>query len=397
MDSAHTKTLARMSEPLQFRGHIPALDGLRGVAILMVLMLHFFLAEKELKESYPILGPVITKFACSGVWGVELFFVLSGFLITGILVDSRNNPNYFAAFYMRRVLRIFPLYYATLGVLFLVLPHFLSFDVPAQNMASRQGWIWIYLLNAPWARGEWGSSLFIIGHFWSLCVEEHFYLLWPLIVRLVTPSKLSQVCIGGIVFGICIRLLYEGCGHPSFLRWSSLDKLDGLFVGSFIAISCRNGTQTSTVLRWARISLLAVGIPFLGFLLMPRRTYIGFWMAFVETISVVFFGALLVFALRPETIFSRILAHSTLRCFGKYSYGIYVIHFICLPAFVRLFSLPSLMALSLGPLVGQIIFYALTISSSFLLAYVSWHLMEKRFISVKRYFEYRSGTPTCAV
>lgn len=159
-------------------GHVPALDGLRGVAILMILVLHFY-NEAAINTSYSIIGPIITKVAWSGLYGVQLFFVLSGFLITKILLDSKKDPNYFRNSYMRRFLRIFPLYYGTLCVIFFVLPHIITFDEAAKNISSRQIWLWTYLSNASWlgAGGEWDSSSpFRIGHFWSLCVEEHYLL-----------------------------------------------------------------------------------------------------------------------------------------------------------------------------------------------------------------------------
>ena len=130
-----------------FRGsRIEALDGLRGVAILMVLLAHFYLgSEQVVALHYPVLGGILSKVLLSGVWGVELFFVLSGFLITGILIDSKGQSGYLRKFYMRRALRIIPLYYISLGIVFYVLPTFVDFDEGALNISRRQGWLWSYL------------------------------------------------------------------------------------------------------------------------------------------------------------------------------------------------------------------------------------------------------------
>src|ERR1041385_4843546 len=113
---------ARSVVKADIRAHIPALDGLRGIAILMVFMVH--LNQKPLLAgSSPILTNALGRVASSGRFGVELFFVLSGFLITGILLDTKRRMGFFKNFYARRLLRIFPLYYGALAVVLLVLPH----------------------------------------------------------------------------------------------------------------------------------------------------------------------------------------------------------------------------------------------------------------------------------
>src|SRR6266704_2509367 len=159
----------------------PGLDGVRGIAILLVMFFHF----ANMKPASKIDG-YFYAFTHYGWSGVDLFFVLSGFLITGILVDARGSPSYFKAFYARRALRILPAYYGFLFVIFVVLP-LLGLGAGANYMLARQhqGWYWLHLTNVMMAIGE------IPGHgsnpstrFWSLAVEEQFYFLWPAIVAL---------------------------------------------------------------------------------------------------------------------------------------------------------------------------------------------------------------------
>ena len=382
-------------DQIKFRGHIPALDGLRGIAILLVLMLHFYFAgEERINAAYPIIGPLITKLAMAGHYGVPLFFVLSGFLITGILVDSRGSSNYFRVFYMRRFLRIFPLYYATLCVVLLILPHFVTFAVDGQSVLSRQVWLWTYLINAPWSGGGWAAEgVFQLGHFWSLCVEEHFYILWPLVVYVLSSRSLSRVCLGGIVLGVVFRIAHSIPESPVILGWSTLTSADGLFVGSLLAIGLRDPNACLKIGKWFRRVMLISGTLVVAQIFIPRRLHETWWWAFCELNFVVFFGALLVAALCAKGALSRILKSRILCNFGKYSYGIYVIHMVCQPAFERLFCHMDLLSgRAVTPLLGQFVFYSMTITSSYLLAYGSYHLMEKHFLSLKRHFDYKSAT-----
>ena len=380
-------------DQIKFRGHIPALDGLRGIAILLVLMLHFYYeGEGIINAAYPLIGPLVTKLAMSGYYGVPLFFVLSGFLITGILVDSRTNPRFFRSFYMRRFLRIFPLYYATLCFILIILPQFVTFAADGQGVLSRQLWLWTYLINAPWSGGGWAAEgVFQLGHFWSLCVEEHFYILWPLVVYVLPLRSLNRVCLGGIGIGLTLRILHSMPGSPEILGWSTLTKADGLFVGSLLSIWLREPSACQQVGKWFRRVLWISGILVIGEIFVPRRLNGTWWWPFCELNFVVFFGALLVAALCAQGQFLRILKSSVLCSFGKYSYGIYVIHMVCQPVFEKLFAHRTLLSGTIvAPLVGQLVFYALTITTSWLLALVSFHLMEKHFLSLKRHFEYRS-------
>jgi peptidoglycan/LPS O-acetylase OafA/YrhL len=169
------------------RAHIPALDGLRGIAILLVIPHN----ADIFSQSAPWLWP-IALVAHAGWIGVQLFFVLSGFLITRNLLDTRRDANYLRSFYVRRALRIFPLYFLTLFVGLVVLPHVVQFSPGALASHHNQVWLWTFLSN--WAQ-PYGLEVSGFSHFWSLAVEEQFYLVWPFVVLFAAGTRLFWVSV----------------------------------------------------------------------------------------------------------------------------------------------------------------------------------------------------------
>ncbi len=180
--------------------HNPVLDGVRGIAVLAVLAFHVRGPIPDLAGIAWLRYPL---HLLSPLWsGVDLFFVLSGFLITNILLRARRHPHYFRNFYARRTLRIFPLYYFTL------LLHYLA-ELWGPEALSGPGasrlrlWYWLYAQN--WLGGLYGESLRAFEHYWSLAIEEQFYLLWPLVV-LATRSNRAGLRICGSCLVLCLGL-----------------------------------------------------------------------------------------------------------------------------------------------------------------------------------------------
>ncbi|MEN1682052.1 MAG: acyltransferase, partial [Planctomycetota bacterium] len=169
--------------------HVPALDGVRGVAVLLVVVYHAAYLASPTGVAEVVFATVRDALWC----GVDLFFVLSGFLITRILLATVGSPRYFRSFYLRRTVRIFPLYYGVLLLLFVGLPaaawlaggplQSVVDGETYQSLWSRQAWLWAYVQNFLQSSGP--SQLPGLGHFWSLAIEEQFYLAWPAAVWLV--------------------------------------------------------------------------------------------------------------------------------------------------------------------------------------------------------------------
>jgi peptidoglycan/LPS O-acetylase OafA/YrhL len=236
----------------------PALDGFRAIAVLMVFWQHYYL------NMHPYS-------ATSGGWtGVDLFFVLSGFLITGILFDTRDQAHRFHNFYVRRTLRIFPLYYGILILIFLSQP-ILHWD---WNWTF---WVWpLYLGN--YARfiskypplgdfqisgallGHW-TTLYL-GHFWSLCVEEQFYLIWPFVVYLVKDRiKLRNICVIVCSFCLIARVVCALYLPEHYIQAEMLYRItplraDALLFGGLLALMMR-GPEAAYLTRLARPALVA--------------------------------------------------------------------------------------------------------------------------------------------
>lgn len=210
--------------------HVPALDGLRGLAIVLVLMHN--LDVLELIPASSVAAHVFKEVLYLGWIGVQLFFVLSGYLITRGLLASMGRPGYFRNFFVKRALRIFPLYYLCLLLLTLCLPLLLPawFGAPQPN----DSWLWIYLSNWSDPLG-WGGGA-RLPHFWSLAVEEQFYLLWPLLLFGRTPLQALGLSLALMVDGPALRWLVhqQGLGGEALYQFT-ICRMDALAAGAALA------------------------------------------------------------------------------------------------------------------------------------------------------------------
>jgi peptidoglycan/LPS O-acetylase OafA/YrhL len=357
--------------------HVPQLDALRAFAVLAVLASHYCYT--------------MPFWSAAGAFGVRLFFVLSGFLITGILLRSRaaietgHSDVAFAMrqFYVRRFLRIFPLFYATLLIAW-------ALGVPA--VRADLGWHLAYLSNVRFAiTNEWPAPL---SHFWSLAVEEQFYLVWPAFVllsprRLLRPALLALIAVGP---------LWRGLGAAAGLRemvvWNlPFTALDSLGIGSLLALAT-TGTPIGAAApgrkpAWALYGAAGAAVlllvawfipsPVLG----PVRWLFGHG-GFLTAISLVFAGLVLQSARGWPGPVGRALAWGPLTYLGRISYGVYVVHLFT-PGLVRWALARAGLPYPETP--GLVQFTILT-AATIALAAASWHLFERPLNDLKRHFPY---------
>jgi peptidoglycan/LPS O-acetylase OafA/YrhL len=299
------------------REHVPVLDGLRGVAILLVLMIHSVPAI----AGHGLAPAVINSLIHSGGFGVDLFFVLSGFLITGILLDSRESPGYFRTFYIRRVLRLFPVYYGFLAVMFFVVPaiHRLAH----LNLPEYRGdWRWYLLYFSNWKLNhEWDTSL---GHFWSLALEEQFYLVWPVTVYLLPRRALAWWC--GILVVIAVGMRLTLAGHGIDLYAITPSRMDPLALGALMALAVRDDVWRGRLLRYRR--MLGV-LTLAGFLISVLQNWRYPWNPLSAFFAAAWFSVLVFQGAVNDCgpVYNR-LNGPLLRKYGKYSYCIYVVHLV---------------------------------------------------------------------
>jgi peptidoglycan/LPS O-acetylase OafA/YrhL len=369
-------------------GFIPALDGLRGIAIILV-MVHHFTYYRPTSGIDALFGSVVFFF-----WtGVDLFFVLSGFLITGILLDTRGSERYFTSFYARRTLRIFPLYYLVLFVAFVVLPQFPAVHpvLAGQAELPPQWPYWLYLTNFSIADGGWVHGWVDVG--WSLAIEEQFYLVWPLVIWLCPPRLLVWLCTAifvGEVFARSFARASDVAVLPIYvLPWF---RLDGLVIGALLAVALRRGLMPALDRLVPAVVIVAVA-GLIAATILGGHTW--WWnrrmQQFGYSLIAVVGGAMLVSAItRPaDSLWPRMLSAGWLRAFGKYSYGLYLIHAPVMRA-VReyVFNPQEYERFGILPWTAQVLFYGAATAPTFALAWLSWRLFESPILRLKARFPY---------
>jgi peptidoglycan/LPS O-acetylase OafA/YrhL len=372
--------------------HYAELDGVRGVAVLLVMMTHYVTFE-----AWSMVDRVAVKVAALGWVGVGLFFVLSGFLITGILLDTRERKGYFSTFYIRRSLRIFPLYFTFIFAL-VAISYVLAPESPAAvQFREVQAWYWLYAVN--WliaAEGVWTATPLQTAHLWTLAIEEQFYLAWPLVVWGATRGRLMKLCFAVVVGVLALRFVLRLAGvDPISIFVATPTRIDALLMGACGALLVRGSIERPRLLWLASRAVFIGGALAIASIIVQRDTEpYGLVM---ETLGLSGIAAactglvLIVRVADPESLPRRIFRHRLLVFFGVYSYALYMLHQFSEGVVLQFF--PPLA--QLPPFYGVMLHWVLLRSGlatllAVALALVSWHILEKRFLALKP--EYDKGT-----
>jgi peptidoglycan/LPS O-acetylase OafA/YrhL len=388
---------SRASAP---HAQIPALDGMRAVAILAVFAYHTVRST----NADGIVAKGLLALGSAGWMGVDLFFVLSGFLITGILLDTRGAAGYYRSFVMRRALRILPLYYVALALL-LVGTALLSGAAGAESAALRgaQAWYWAHVVNLLVARDGFPGAPLHTGHFWSLAVEEQFYIVWPLVVATCSTAALRRVCFTMIGLALATRF-----GVVAYM-WGNdvvpaayvlpFARLDTLALGAWLAIVARQ--PGGLALGWRRIrqwgalglvalASIAVSVRSLQWGTLPMQT-VGYTAVALVAMAV------LVMVLRSTGILLRIMTTRPLEHVGRRSYALYVLHYPLIPlaGFAGITG-DSISAWIGSQAIGLLLWMTLLLAASLALAELSWIAIERPCLALKEKVARRPGQASVA-
>lgn len=348
---------------------------MRGIAILLVVFYHNF---------------GFVKYFFFGWLGVDLFFVLSGFLITDILLKTVNGPGYFKNFYIKRVLRIFPLYYLSLIIFLLILPRVSSFPLDMSFYVEHQWWFWTYLQNWFLIFYDVGNTTTAIQHYWSLAVEEQFYIAWPLVIFLIRKPKLLLAIAGFLLIVVICARVYMWSIQIKDLNYFGLytyTRIDGICIGSMLAIL--QFMRSSFINRYfTGLILLLAAMNFVFYFINKEYNFTFPYFAIVGYTTFAMLFAIIVHEViqGKNRFLNLILNIKPLRFFGKISYGLYIFHW---PIYLILYGwvdekIRSAVKISENNL--EIIVSILLTMIGILISTVSFYTFERYFLKKKKAF-----------
>lgn len=345
------------------------LDGIRGIAALMIIWFHFF--TFSIIDNYHFSWlPALVKIAEFGQTGVSLFFVLSGFLITRILLNSKNTKHYFKNFYIRRSLRIFPLYYFFLIIFFYFLPIFSgNAIIPIVDQIYSLTYLQNFASTFGWQHNK-GP-----GHFWSLAVEEHFYLFWPVIIFYFNLRKTAIIISSIILITFIVKIVMLNNGF--FIGHFTFSRIDQLAIGAILALIEQKPFKRKISLFIFLLVISTMLVALILFYLDASHFYIKELFKY-PVLALFYFSFIgLIISIDKNCLVNRILTTKYFSYTGKISYGLYVYH-------------PLAISIVAGKLMSGNIFidFISCFLASYILASLSYYLIELKFLKLKDRFSF---------
>lgn len=360
-----------------------ALDGLRGMAVIAVILFHSSMLGPNQTESS--LAKPLLVILDMGWAGVDLFFVLSGFLITKIILAARAKKGWLKSFFIKRIFRILPIYF-----LFVIVLLLLSYTTFAQRadfifVREQQGYFWFMLQNSlPLLNMNWPPSLFYSGHLWTLAVEWQFYMIWPFLAGWLSHRALTITCTVVIIAALACRLTLSVLdAHISVIYTLTFSRMDSLAIGALVALALHSRIG-ETMLRKLSNVLLISGA---GFFLVTLYFYgrISYSLPIMYTIGytllAAFFAGLLlqVIVASDKGRLRSMLSSPCLTAVGKYSYAMYIIH---LPL---MSSLGNFLMKFIGKeFHAQLVYFPVLFLATLLIARLTWRTIEAPALSYAR-------------
>jgi peptidoglycan/LPS O-acetylase OafA/YrhL len=369
------------------------LDSVRGIAVLLVMAFHTFKRADYFTQNASL--HFITMLSSVGWIGVDIFFTLSGFLITNILLRSREHPHYFKNFYMRRILRILPLYIFLIVAVVVFVPNLEKRFVEQMPrillvvLLFQQNWATIFF--------DFPITVYLVIT-WSLAIEEQFYFIWPFVVHRLRNETLLKVGAGYIALSILARIIgvmfIERVGRMSiynFFYFMSLTRFEELLIGALLAILLTYDGLKERIRKYSIPVFLVSLACFTAMVLLspvpstPAFGYIPITIGGYTTIALFTAGLIAAFSTYPETaLIRRLFQNRVLAFLGEYSYSMYLFH---IPVMLLTLDWFWHARMRGAAIYGLHIF--VTFSATTVIALLTWNLIEKRMLSLKKYFEYK--------
>lgn len=375
-------------------GRTKELDSLRGIAIILVIAFHVFRRADYFTKHETL--HFITSLSYIGWIGVDIFFSLSGFLITSILLKTKNEDDYFRNFYARRILRIFPLYYVFIAIVLAFLP-VLAPDYTS-HIPAMLPFLLIYLQNWMGFFGVTSLPVYLAAT-WSLAIEEQFYLIWPSIAYYTSRETLLKICAGIIFISITSRFLsilfWDNAQQvATFFYYNTFARFEELVFGALLAVSL---TYQGWKEQIRLFSLPVFLISFFTFVILCIKLFPGL-IPYYSNLSLTFWsytliplfstGLIAMLVTYPEnSLIRKAFRNRLLMFFGKYSYSMYLLH---VP--VAVFLLDPLYNARFRGWKIYFTYILLTYTITALSSLVTWNLLEKHMLNLKKYFEYQRST-----